>query len=290
MTDPTDRDLKQGGSIMKQAAKMILWVVVVAVLVLAVVCTVRRRCMTACTPETPVVATEPAAEEPVLSGVEERMADPVYVEALKALTVERRGKAGEAHAIRVKMDARVAAAAAELKAEAGTAAVTAAASPAAGSDVGALQDEALRERLSRDPEWVALEAEQAAVQRALLDIQGRVAVLIRERMKAQAARRPAKAEGSTVRPAAVNHVTNSPVLMQPEPVVITNVPGVRVEVPGGTGSTPSAEDEPGGTGSTPSAEDEPGGTGSTPSAEDEPDAQTPIQASGSPQVRPPDGE
>lgn len=206
---------------MKRSMIIILGVVVVVVLVITLISVKRRQCVTTCqAPEIPVA---PVVDVPPTNFVAERMSDPVYVESLKSLTQERRQKAGEAHAIRERIEAKVAVAAAALKAEADVA--PPATPPAADIDVGKMQDEALQARLNDDPEWVALEAEREQVVIDLKNIQHRITALVRERMKAQVARRKGLSASSPVKPAPViNMMTNRPPMQLPEPVVMTNAP------------------------------------------------------------------
>ncbi len=222
--------MKQG---MINGRGMIIWLVPAIVLALVwILIHAGRQPL----PEPP--ATEVIPEPVYQSAVEERMADPVYVEALNGLTAERRVKVRAAHGIQARMDARASVIVDELKAEAGGGEVKAVAPavdadremsvvspPAADAGLAPLLAERLQARLRRDTEWTELETERAAVELELRLIQRRVEELIRTRMHEQVADHRASGTRMPVRPPAeIKTAPHPPAFSPTDPAIVIDAP------------------------------------------------------------------
>ncbi len=169
--------------------------------------------------------TAPRADQevpPAVPLVQERMEDPVYVETLKAQVEERRAVIGEAAAVRERMEIRVAAAEAELIAEA---------QARGGPDVVAatVTEEAIQTRVQQHPEWAGLEAEQERIQARLAVIQHRTETIVRERMQQQYVQR--QGPKVPVKPPPVIHVMPNEIQMETEPVIMDAPEGAGHTLP-----------------------------------------------------------
>ncbi len=150
---------------------------------------------------------------PLPDMVVERMADPDYRAALRALTDERREAVVAAAAVRASMQKLADEAAAQLR------------------DAELPVDpEAVQTRTRQHAQWLPLEAELRAHQAKLDEIQTRTQTLISGRMNEQYAAR--RRTGGSPRPQGVT-VTRAPetLPLATEPIVITNRPGGSMKLP-----------------------------------------------------------
>jgi hypothetical protein len=154
-----------------------------------------------------------AASKPFPNMVEERMGDPDYKAALKALTDERREAVVAAAAVRASMQKLADEAAAQLR------------------DAELPVDpDAVQTRTRQHAQWLPLEADLKAHQAKLDEIQSRTQALISGRMNEQYAAR--RRTGGAPRPQGVT-VTRAPetLPLATEPIVITNRPGGSMKLP-----------------------------------------------------------
>jgi hypothetical protein len=150
---------------------------------------------------------------PLPDMVVERMADPDYRAALRALTDERREAVVAAAAVRASMQKLADEAAAQLR------------------DAELPVDpDAVQTRTRQHAQWLPLEADLKAHQAKLDEIQSRTQALISGRMNEQYAAR--RRTGGSPRPQGVT-VTRAPetLPLATEPIVITNRPGGSMKLP-----------------------------------------------------------
>jgi hypothetical protein len=176
-----------------------------------------------------------AASKPFPNMVVERMGDPDYRAALKALTDERRETVGAAAVVRSKMETLATELTTQLR-----------------EDDAETTQTAIEAGIRQHPQWSVLEAELSDIQKQLAEIRRRTLSTVRGRMSEQYAARRGARPTPPPRDRVIVRVATNTMVLASEPIVVTNRPGGTVKpLPVKPERTPVANPQPSATTVTP---------------------------------------